>query len=146
VALIHNFSSSKDDSLLTNTEMVYFDYLDDFMVLPFITIVPRQKYFQAKPMDTMNVSFEISKKGHESFNIDSMSVESYITYEIYSHDILIKGSSGKLILTDELIESGEGNIKIQIPKTPDIYYFGLSIKTGVNPPTINSYKYKLVVE
>ena len=146
VALIHNFPVLKDDSLLTNTEEIYFNYQDNFMILPFINIVPEQNYFEAKPGEDLNVNFKISKKGYELFKIDKMEVESYITYELYGHDILLKSTSSDLILTDVLLESGTGNISIQVPDKPDVYYLSISVKTGINPPTINSYKYKLVVE
>ena len=145
VALIHNFPVLKDDSLLTNAERLYFNYQNNFMILPFIKIKPEQNHFHAKPEENLNVRFKISKKGHENFKIDNMDVESYITYEIYAHDILLKCTMGDLI-TDKLLESGTGYIKIQAPKRPDIYYLSISVKTADNPPTINSYKYKLVVE
>ena len=146
VALIHNFPILRDDSLLTSTEMVYFNYQDNFMVLPFITIVPEQNYFRAKPDGEMNINFDISMKGHENFKVDIMDVDSYITYEIYAHDFLLKSVKTDLTISDKLLESGKGNISIQLPETPDIYYFSISVKTGVNPQTINSHKYKVVVE
>lgn len=146
VAQIHNYPILKDDSLLTKTEKVYFNYQDNFMILPFISIIPEQNKFKARPKDVINVDFKILKKGHEEFKIDNMEVESYITYEIYGHDILLKSKSTHLILTDKLIEIGKGRISIQVPEKPDIYYLSISIKTGINPPTINSHKYKLVVE
>ena len=146
VALIHNFPVLKDDSLLTKTEEVFFNYQDNFMILPFIKIIPEQNLFHAKPGEDLNVRFKLSKKEHENFVIDKMDVESYITYEIYAHDILLKSTTTDIILTDKLLESGTGNISIQVPESPDVYYLSISIKTGINPPTINSRKYKLVIE
>ena len=146
IALIHNFPTLKDDSLHTKTEKVYFNYQDNFMVLPFITISPEKNYFRAKPGEELNVNFKISKIGHENIMIDEMSIASYITYEIYAHDILLNSTKTDLLINDKLFESGKGNITIQIPENPDTYYFSISVKTGVNPPTINSHKYKVVVE
>ena len=146
VALIHNFPVLKDDSLFNKTEKVFFNYQHNFMILPFITIVPEKNYFKATPGEYLNVNFNISKNGHEYFKIADMDAESHITFEIYSHDLLLKSTTTNLILTDKLLESGKGNISIQVPKRPDLYYLSISVKTGVNPPTINSHKYKLMVE
>jgi len=146
VALAHGFPVLKDDSVLTEIETVYFNYQHRFIILPFIKIIPDQDSYEVKPGEELVINFTILKKDHENIMIDALQVKPNITYEIYAHDYLMKSTSTNQKLTDKLIKTGNGKISFRAPEKPDTYYFSISIQTGVNPPTINSYKYKLVVE
>jgi hypothetical protein len=146
VSLIHNFPVFKDDSLITETETVFIYNQPNFFALPFIKISPLQKEFKVKSGEKISVNFEITKMGHTDILIDSLETKSHISYEIYAHDQVLINKTTNLILTDSLLENGTGVLSIITPERPDTYYFSISIKTGVLPPTINSYKYKLVVE
>ena len=145
VALIHNFPVLKDDSLKTKTETVYIHYVKNFMIFPFVKITPEQKLFKAKPGENLEIKYSINMN-HEYFQFDDLGVESRITFELYAHDFLIKSINTGQKLTDNLIDTGKGTFTLKTPDKPDIYYISISIQTGALPPTINSYKYKLVVE
>jgi hypothetical protein len=146
VALAHNFPVFKDDSLITETETVFFYNQPNFIVLPFIKISPLQKEFRVQSGENISVNFNITKMGHTNILIDRLETKSLISYEIYAHDQVLINKTTHLILTDSLLENGTGVLSIIAPKQPDTYYFSLSVSTDALPPTINSYKYKLVVE